>query len=115
MKRIARELYGRSKILVAVRPIRLTSNVVIEPGEEVDEYKVRTFQKQNWYRQRRVGVKGAAWTEAMLKDTRTHARPEVVVSDESTRKGTTNSTQSKPVPDTKTIEETDQPLTPWGN
>lgn len=73
------ELFGSKKIYIAVRPIPLTSKVTIKPGEEVDEYKIRLFQKRRLYRQRRIGVKGSTWAEAMLKDKRSFAAPEIVV------------------------------------
>lgn len=109
MKRVARELFGRSKTYVAVRPIVLTSKVTIQPGEEVDEYNVRQYQKQHWYRLRRIGVKGAAWTEAMLKDMRTHAKPEVVVKEESDEAVTTLQAPQSTEPEQHTDEQQTEP------
>lgn len=74
---IVREIFRKRNEFVAVRPIRLSTNTVLEPGEKIDKTKVRLYQLQNWYRKRRIGVEDSSWAKAMLKDQSSFAKPEV--------------------------------------
>lgn len=64
MARIGRPIYKRHFEYVAVRPIRLNNNTVIEPGKDV---KLRPHQMRSLYLRRRIGPKGHPWTEHALK------------------------------------------------
>lgn len=73
MARVARPIFRRKVKYVAVRPIRVTSDKTIEPGEPVE---LRTHHLRSLFLRRRIGPAGHPWTEAMLK-TRGFYVPEV--------------------------------------
>lgn len=81
-RRVHRPLFRRHYEFVAVRPIRLTRQDVIQPGETIDPERFRLYHLRSLYQRRRIGVKGTPWTEAMLAELgNAHARPEVVASE----------------------------------
>lgn len=55
--------FRRGVPYIAIRPIRLTSKVVLEPGEKVD---LPSHRLRSLFQRRRVGPAGHPWTEAML-------------------------------------------------
>lgn len=74
--RANRPIFRRRGQYVAVRPIRLSADHVVKPGEDVSHLK--EFHLRNLYRRRRIGFAGDPWTEAMLADQGAFARPEKV-------------------------------------
>ena len=50
---------------VAVKPVRLTSTITINPGERVKGLRRRHLR--SLYRRKRIGVVGDPWTESMLE------------------------------------------------
>lgn len=72
-----RPFFRRGIIYVVVRPLRIGSALVLTPGTEIKPGDFKTFQLRNWYRRRRIGPKDHPWTQAMLQDQSTFARPEL--------------------------------------
>ena len=70
--------YRRSDNHVAVKHIRLTSKIVLEPGTKVDN--LPGFQKANLFRRRMIGVAGSDWANQIIlgsKHNLTKLKPEV--------------------------------------
>jgi len=51
---------------VVVRPLRLTSTIVLQPGTEIRTSEVRRHQLKRWYERRHIGAKGDPWVDVML-------------------------------------------------
>lgn len=80
MARVARQPFRRSGDFIAVRRIRLSAEVALEPGTKIDKKIVRLHQLRHWYQRRRIGVQGSDWAKSMLENVEnSHARPDVVV------------------------------------
>ena len=63
-----RPIFRRTDVFTVVKPIRLTSDVRLLPGEEVSLQKGhKSFQLLNWYRRRFVGQKNSEWVKDQLK------------------------------------------------
>ena len=80
---IARGFFKRNAEYVAVRHIRLTKDVVIEPGTVLDGsiYKIRSFQLRHLWNKRSIGVVGSRWANAMLESVdKPRASPETSLS-----------------------------------
>lgn len=75
---IRRETFRHSHEFVAVKRIRVSSNMVLMPGDKIDKAMFRRFHLRRLYYRRRIGIEGSPWTEAMLADKdNPYARPEV--------------------------------------
>ncbi len=71
-------IFRRKGTYVVVRPVRLSSNTLLEPGTVLEgKNTLRLFQLQNLFKRRRIGLKDSAWTNAMLKNTSAFAKPEL--------------------------------------
>lgn len=73
--RVGRPIFRRKLEYVAVRPLRLGSNLVLQPGDRVDD-KVRPHHLRSLYQRRKIGPVGHGWTEAML-ESKGFNRPEI--------------------------------------
>ena len=66
MRLVARPVFRRGLEYVAVRPIKLTSTVVVNPGERVE---LPSYRLRSLFQRRRIGPEGHPWTEAALGST----------------------------------------------
>ncbi len=71
-------IFRRKGTYVVVRPVRLSSDTLLEPGTVLEgKNTLRLFQLQNLFKRRRIGIKDSAWANAMLKNTSAFAKPEL--------------------------------------
>lgn len=78
MAHVRQQLFRYYYDFVVVKPIRLTSTSVLEPGTLVDKTMFRRYQIKTWYRRRRIGVVDSDWANAMLSDkNNSRASPEI--------------------------------------
>lgn len=75
-----RELFRRGEEFVATGYIRVTKNVMLSPGDDLDRSVFKLFHLRSLYARRLIGIKGSDWTKQMLlsiKHGLTKLRPEV--------------------------------------
>lgn len=61
-------VFNRKGTFIVVRQTRLTSNSVLKIGTEVPskEHPLKMFHLRSLFQRRAIGIKGSAWTEALL-------------------------------------------------
>ena len=75
-----RELFRRGEEFVATGYIRMTKNVMLSPGDDLDKKVFKLFHLRSLYARRLIGIKGSAWAQQMLlgvKHNLTKLKPEV--------------------------------------
>lgn len=77
-----RPSFRRGQEHVAVRPLRLGVDVLLQPGDDVPDW-VRPWRLRNLYHQNRIAVKGSDWARAMLA--RAESRSAEAVADRKAR------------------------------
>lgn len=61
-----RPLFRRYDDFTVVKPIRLSSNKVLEPGTHISKQDYRTHRLMNWFRRRCIGKKDCEWVKQQL-------------------------------------------------
>ena len=64
--RIRQPTFRRGAPYVAVRPIKVSADTVINPGEKIDPTFFRRFHMMTMHRRRLIGIEGDEWTKEML-------------------------------------------------
>lgn len=62
-----RPIFRRFDTFVVVRPLRLSSKVILKPGKKISYKDYPTYRLRNWYQRGRLAKAGCAWAEAILK------------------------------------------------
>jgi len=77
---IHRELFRRGEEFVATGYIRMTKDVMLSPGDNLDKKVFKLFHLRSLYARRLIGVKGSKWANQMIlgsKHNLTKLKPEV--------------------------------------
>ena len=61
-----RPMFRRFDDFVVVRPLRLSSAVVLQPGTQVSFRQYPTYRLRAWYRRRRIAKAGCEWAKLVL-------------------------------------------------
>ena len=62
-QRLTQPIFKRGMRFTVVRPIRLSRDTVLQPGDSVG---LREAHARSLYQRRRIGPEGSAWTKAMI-------------------------------------------------
>lgn len=67
--RVHRPIFRRGMELVVVKPVRVSSKTVLEPGTILDPARHPEWHRRSLYRRGYVGPKDHAWTQMALEKT----------------------------------------------
>ncbi|MCH9664655.1 MAG: hypothetical protein K0U41_02265 [Gammaproteobacteria bacterium] len=74
---ISRGIFRYKSSFTVVRPIRVTSKVTLNPGDNISYLDYKILLLQRWWNLRRIGLKDSEWVKEVLANKDPFFKPEL--------------------------------------